>query len=159
MHKLTAAVLRHRVLVAAVWIALTVVGALFVGKANSGLTHQQATPGLAGYDANQAMIRYLGLDGVQAPVIAVLPLPGGQSMSTAAGRRAAARTFGSAGAKGHVGLIDFASSHDRRRSPTAAGAPSPSTTCPTRTTGRTSALRTRSRRRSSTRCRRGRASP
>ncbi len=115
MHKLTAAVLRHRALVAIVWIALTVVGALFVGKANSGLSHQQATPGLAGYDANQAMIRHLGLDGNEAPIIAILRLPAGESMTTLAGQHAAAQTFTSAGAAaGRVGLIDYATSHDRR---------------------------------------------
>lgn len=114
MHKFTAAVLRHRILVVVVWIALTIVGGLFVGKANSGLTHQQATPGLAGYDANKAMIRHLGLDGGEAPAIAVLHLPTGLNMNTAAGQRAAARMFATAGAQGHVGLIDYATSHDRR---------------------------------------------
>ncbi len=114
MNKLTAALLRHRLLVVAVWIVLTVVGALFVGKANSGLNHGQATPGLSGYDANQAMIRHLGLDGNEPPVIAVLRLPNGQTMNSAAGRRAAANTFAAAAAKGHVGLIDYATAHDSR---------------------------------------------
>jgi len=114
MKTLTAAVLRHRALVALAWIVLTVVGGLFVGKANSGLSHKLATPGLAGYDANQAMVRQLGLDGGEAPVIAVLHLPAGQTMRTAAGQATAARVFAAPAQKGHVGLIDYGTSHDRR---------------------------------------------
>jgi RND superfamily putative drug exporter len=114
MQKLTAYVLRHRVLIVAGWIAVTVVGGLFVGKATSGLSHNLATPGLPGYDANQAMIRQLGLDGGEAPVIAVLHLPPGQSMRSAVGRETAARTFAVPAHKGHFGLIDYATSRERR---------------------------------------------
>jgi RND superfamily putative drug exporter len=114
MQKITATVLRHRALVALVWIVLTVIGGLMVGKANSGLSHQQATPGLAGYDANQAIIRRLGLDGGEAPVIAVLRLPPGQSMHTAAGQATAARTFAAPAQRGHVGLIDYGTSHNAK---------------------------------------------
>ncbi len=112
MHKITATVLRHRALVALVWIVLTVVGGVMVGKANSGLSHQQATPGLAGYDANQTMIKQLGLDGGEAPAIAVLRLAAGESMHSAAGRATAARTFAVPAQHGHVGLIDYATSHN-----------------------------------------------
>ena len=114
MKKLTTVVLRHRALVTLVWLALTVVGGLFVGKANSGLTHTIATPGLAGYDANLAMTpaRHRWRE---APVIAVLRLPSGQTMRTSAGRRFAQRTFASAAHEaGHVALIDYATSHNRR---------------------------------------------
>ena len=114
MHRLTTIVLRHRALVAAGWIVLTVIGAALVGNANSGLTHNLATPGLAGYDANQAIVRHLGLDGGEAPVIAVVRLPAGQSMRTASGQAAAARAFSTAARKGHVGLIDYATAHDPR---------------------------------------------
>lgn len=115
MRKLTAAILRYRLLVCVVWIALTVAGGLLVGKANSGLTHAIATPGLAGYDTNVAMFQQLGIDGAEAPVIAALRLPPGRSMHTAAGRKLAARAFSSAAVQvGHVGLIDYATSRDSR---------------------------------------------
>ena len=115
MTRLTSAVLRHRLLVCLLWIVLTIVGGMLVGKANSGLTHTIATPGLAGYDTNQALMRQLGIDGGEAPVIAVLRLPQGQSMQTVAGRRLAAGVFSRAARQaGHVGLIDYATSHDRR---------------------------------------------
>jgi RND superfamily putative drug exporter len=114
MSRLTTVVLRHRALVATGWIVLTIVGGVFVGKANSGLTHTIATPGLAGFDANQAILRRLGLDGGEAPLIAVLRLPTGQTMRDPAGRSAAERVFAAAAAAGHVGLVDYATSHDPR---------------------------------------------
>jgi RND superfamily putative drug exporter len=111
MQKVTAHVPRHRPLVVVAWIALTVVGGLFVGKVSSGLSHSLATPGLPGYDANQALIRATGLDGGEAPVIAVLHLPPGQSMRSAAGQTLAARTFAAPTQVGHFGLIDDGTPH------------------------------------------------
>jgi RND superfamily putative drug exporter len=60
------------------------------------------------------MIRQLGLDGGEAPVIAVLHLPPGQSMRSAAGQQTAARTFAAPTHVGHFGLIDYASTRDSR---------------------------------------------
>ena len=112
MQRLTSLVLRHRLLVALIWIALTVVGGLCVSKATSGMNHHESTPGLAGYDANQAMLRQLGLDGDQAPTIVTLQLPAGDSMHSAAGRAAAAAAFTRVASTTHVGLADYATSHD-----------------------------------------------
>ncbi len=115
MQRFTAALLRHRLLVVLVWVALTVVGGLMVGKATKGMSHLYATPGLAGYDTNQAMKKQLGIDGGEAPVIAVLKMPAGQSMNAAAGRKLAADAFSEAARlAGHVALIDYATSHDQR---------------------------------------------
>ena len=60
------------------------------------------------------MVRQLGLDGGEAPVIAVLHLPAGQTMRTAAGQATAARVFAAPAQRGHVGLIDYGTSHDPR---------------------------------------------
>jgi len=114
MNRLTAFVLRHRRAVALAWIAVTVTGGVFVGKANSGLSHNLSTPGLAGYEADQAMLRELGLDGGEAPLIAVLRLPAGQTMRTHAGQAAAARAFAAGARAGHVGLADYRTAHDAR---------------------------------------------
>jgi RND superfamily putative drug exporter len=108
MQRLTETVLRHRRAVALAWIALTVVGVLMVGSANSGLAYSQATPGQPGYDANAAMIKRLGLDGNEQPVFAVLRLPPGEGMRTSAGRALAASTFAAAHRAGHLGLADYA---------------------------------------------------
>jgi RND superfamily putative drug exporter len=100
--------LRHRRLVALGWLALTIAGVLTVSSATSRMTHSFATPGTAGYDANLAIDRRLGIDGNEQPTIAVLRLPPGQTMGTAAGQATAARTFAAANRAGHLAVADYA---------------------------------------------------
>jgi RND superfamily putative drug exporter len=104
--------LRHRRVVALVWITLTVVGVITVSSATGGLSHNFNTPGTAGYDANVHIIKSLGIDGNEQPTIAVLHLPAGEGMDTAAGQAAAARTFAAANRAGHVAVADYANTHD-----------------------------------------------
>jgi RND superfamily putative drug exporter len=112
MTSITHLALRHRRLVALAWIALTVVGALTVSSATGGLSHNFNTPGTAGYDANAHIIRSLGIDGNEQPTIAVLHLPAGEGMGTAAGQAAAARMFAAANTAGHVAVADYANTHN-----------------------------------------------
>jgi RND superfamily putative drug exporter len=104
--------LRHRRLVALAWVALTIVGALTVSSATSRMTHSFATPGNPGYDANQRLIKRLGIDGNEQPTIAVLRLPAGQTMRTAAGQATAAKTFAAAKRAGHLAVADYANTHN-----------------------------------------------
>jgi RND superfamily putative drug exporter len=112
MTSVTHLALRHRRLVALAWIALTVVGALTVSSATGGLSHNFNTPGTAGYDADAHIIKSLGIDGNEQPTIAVLHLPAGEGMGTAAGRATAARTFAAANTAGHVAVADYANTHN-----------------------------------------------
>ena len=112
MTAITRLALRHRRLVALAWIALTVAGGLTVSSATGRLSHGFNTPGTAGYDANAHILKRLGLDGNEQPTIAVLKLPAGQGMSTAAGRAAAAQTFAAAARAGHLGVADYANTRN-----------------------------------------------
>jgi putative drug exporter of the RND superfamily len=112
MTRITRFSLHHRRLVALAWIALTVVGVLTVSSATGRLSHGFQTPGTAGYDANQHIIKSLGIDGNEQPSIAVLKLPPGLTMTTAAGQAAAARTFASANRAGHLAVADYADTHN-----------------------------------------------
>ncbi len=112
MTSFTRLALRHRRLVALAWLVLTVVGALTVSSATSRLSHGFNTPGTAGYDANQHILNRFGLDGNEQPTIAVLKLPAGQGMGTAAGRAVAARTFAAAPRAGHLAVADYANTHN-----------------------------------------------
>jgi RND superfamily putative drug exporter len=112
MTSITHLALRHRRLFALAWIVLTVVGALMVSAATGGLSHGFNTPGTRGYDANAHIIKSLGIDGNEQPTIAVLHLPAGESMRTAAGQATAARTFAAAQRAGHLGLADYANTHN-----------------------------------------------
>jgi RND superfamily putative drug exporter len=114
MTQITHLALRHRRLVALAWIVLTVIGALTVSSATGGLSHGFNTPGTQGYDANAHIIRSLGIDGNEQPTIAVVHLPRGEGMGSAAGRSAAARTFAAARHAGHLALADYANTHNPR---------------------------------------------
>jgi putative drug exporter of the RND superfamily len=114
MTSITHLALRHRRLVALAWIALTVVGVLTVSSATGGLSHNFNTPGTAGYDANAHIIKSLGIDGNEQPTIAVLHLPLGEGMGTAAGRAVAARTFAATNRVGSVAVADYANTHNPR---------------------------------------------
>jgi putative drug exporter of the RND superfamily len=112
MTSITRLSLRHRRLVGLAWLALTVVGALTVSSATSRLSHDVATPGTAGYDANQHIYKRLGIDGNEQPTIAVLTLPAGETMTSAEGQAAAARTFRAASQAGHVAVADYANTRN-----------------------------------------------
>jgi RND superfamily putative drug exporter len=112
MTSITHLVLRHRHLVALVWIALAVVGVVTVSSATGGLSHNFNTPGTAGYNANARIIKSLGIDGNEQPTIGVLHLPAGEGMGTAAGQAAAARTFAVANRAGRVAVADYANTHN-----------------------------------------------
>jgi RND superfamily putative drug exporter len=114
MTSITQLALRHRRLAVLAWVVLTVVGALTVSSATGGLSHGFNTPGTRGYDANAHIIKSLGIDGNEQPTIAVLHLPAGEGMGTAAGQAIAARTFAAAGAAGHLALADYAHTHNSK---------------------------------------------
>src|ERR1700738_2767494 len=104
--------LRHRKLVALVWMLLAVAGALTASGTVGRFTHSFATPGNPGYDTNLRLIQQFGIDGNEQPTIAVLQLPPGQSMFTAAGRDAAARTFAAAPRAGRLAVADYATTNN-----------------------------------------------
>jgi len=114
MTTITRLALQHRRLVVLAWIALTVAGGLTVSQANSGLSHSEANPGTAGSEANTRILKRFGLDGNEQPSIAVLRLPAGQSMSKPAGQLSAQRTFAAAHLAGHVGVADYATTHNAK---------------------------------------------
>jgi RND superfamily putative drug exporter len=98
--------------VALAWFVLTVAGALAASSTTGRLTHTFATPGTAGYDTNLHLLQTLGIDGNEQPTIAVLKLPAGESMNTAAGQDIAARTFAAANQAGHLAIADYANTHN-----------------------------------------------
>jgi RND superfamily putative drug exporter len=106
--------LKHKLVVVALWLCLTVAGAFAATSVGSRLTKGLPIPGQPAYEANLKMLRTFGIDGHQQPTIAVLQLPATLSMRTAAGRAAAARTFGAGSDAGPVAVIDYATTHDRR---------------------------------------------
>ncbi|WP_370382851.1 MMPL family transporter [Catenulispora sp. GAS73] len=114
MTTITRACLRHRRLVVLAWLLLTVVGAITASSTVGRLTHSFATPGTAGYDTNEQLLKTFGIDGNEQPTLAVLTLPPGESMDTATGQAIAAKTFAAATGAGHLAVADYADTRDPR---------------------------------------------
>jgi RND superfamily putative drug exporter len=93
-------------------VVLAVAGVLTLSSTNSGFTHTFATPGTPGYNANHNIQQRFGIDGNEQPTIAVLHLPPGQSMHSAAGQATAARTFAAIPRAGHVAVADYANTQN-----------------------------------------------
>jgi RND superfamily putative drug exporter len=112
MTKITRLSLQHRPIVILAWVLLALAGGVTASTTTSGLSHSVSTPGTAGSEANEHIRGRFGLDGHEQPTIAVLRLPAGTGMQTAAGQAIAARTFAAAAHAGHVGVADYANTHD-----------------------------------------------
>jgi RND superfamily putative drug exporter len=106
---LTRFVLRHRLLVALVWVALAVAGAATAKTTTARLSTSFAFPGQSGYRANQLIAADYHTGGSANPVVVLLTAAPGQS---AAGP-AAARAFAAAGATGPLRIADYADTGDR----------------------------------------------
>jgi putative drug exporter of the RND superfamily len=76
-------VMRHRRLVAGVWIGLTIFGAFAAGQVSKRWLEQFSIPGFSAYEANQRTLDTFGT-GAQAPNIAVIRVKGDVTKSTAA---------------------------------------------------------------------------
>jgi RND superfamily putative drug exporter len=114
MTRLMTIVLRHRRLVAVAWIALTIAGGLTVSQATSRMTYSYTTPGQRGYEANLHLTQRFGIDGTFEPTLAVLHLPPGETMRTAAGQAGAAHTFAASSRPGVAAVADYANTRNAK---------------------------------------------
>ena len=112
MDTITRLALAHRKLIALVWIVLAAAGALTTSSTVGKMTHSFATPGNPGYDTNLRLLHEFGIDGNEQPTLAVLQLPAGQTMSTAAGQATAAAVFAAAPKAGPLAVADYATTHN-----------------------------------------------
>ena len=93
MPALTRFVLRHKLVVALLWLAIAVAGVVTIGGTTHRMTNSFAMPGQA-YRVNNQIIREYGNGGSQPPYVAVLTAPPGQRITSPAARAAAGRAFG-----------------------------------------------------------------
>jgi RND superfamily putative drug exporter len=114
MRAVAAFSIRHKWVVVAAWLFLAVTGALTAGTAVARLDYTYSTPGQPGYEANLHVTQRLGIDATFEPTLAVLHLPAGLTMRSAAGRAAAGRTFAAAARPGVVTVTDYANTGNRR---------------------------------------------
>ena len=114
MPALTRFVLRHKALVALLWLAVTVAGVMTVAGTTHRMTNDFSMPGQAFRVNNQIVAEY-GNGGSQAPYVAVLTVAPGERVSSPAVATQTGRVFDAiAGATGPVRMTDFDRTHDPR---------------------------------------------
>ena len=82
MQTLTRFVLRHKRFVALAWLLLTIVGIAAAGPASSALDQKFSVPGREGWEASQKISQLYGNGGQTLPLVPVVTLPQGQSVSS-----------------------------------------------------------------------------
>lgn len=104
--------LRHKLVVVLVWLAVAVAGVFATVALGDRLTEDFAQPGQPGYEANQAIHRLYGTGGDDPPLVVVVTLPTG---STAAQQRAEiGRLFSAAASAMDVRVVSYADTADPR---------------------------------------------
>lgn len=83
---LTRWVLAHRRIVAAAWVAITLVGIATVGSTTSSFSNKFTVPGREGFITNSRIQAVYHQGGRNAPLLPVVTLPAGQSVSSPAVR-------------------------------------------------------------------------
>ncbi|MBV8990169.1 MAG: MMPL family transporter, partial [Solirubrobacterales bacterium] len=86
MTTLTRWVLAHKRLVALAWIAIAFVGIATVGSTTSSFSKKFSNPGREGYETNSKILAQFHNGGRYAPLLAVVTLPPGTSISSAQAR-------------------------------------------------------------------------
>ena len=77
MAALTRWILSHKLLVAGLWLIITVISFASVQKANNALSQQFSVPGREGYETNQVIIHTYGNGGRTPPLVPVITLASG----------------------------------------------------------------------------------
>jgi RND superfamily putative drug exporter len=75
-------ILRHQRYVAAFWIAVTLLGIVFVSRITGALSKDFRQPGQEGFETNQAILRTYGAAGNRLPVVPVITLPPGTTVDS-----------------------------------------------------------------------------
>jgi RND superfamily putative drug exporter len=114
MTALTSWVLKHKGIVAGLWLAITIAALAAIGPANDSLSPQFSVPGQEGYETNQELADTYGNGGDAAPIVPVVTLPAGKTVDSPG----VAKQLDAALAKVEAALPDsrtasYASTHDR----------------------------------------------
>ncbi|HEX4563148.1 MAG TPA: MMPL family transporter [Solirubrobacteraceae bacterium] len=85
--RVTSFVLAHKRAVVVFWVLLTLIGAASAGSASKALKQKFSVPGREGFVTNQQIThRFAGTGGNNAPLLAVVTLPGGTAVGSAPAR-------------------------------------------------------------------------
>jgi putative drug exporter of the RND superfamily len=108
-------VLRHRLTVGLLWLAVLAAGMVASGKVGGRLSTDFSLPGASSYEADQAILRTYGTGGsAGVPIVPVVTLPAGSTVDDPGVRAALDRAFGAVAADPRLRVVSWASTGDRR---------------------------------------------
>src|SRR5882757_1832859 len=81
MQKITAVVLKHKRIVIAAWIVLTIIGMAAAGPASKALDQKFSVPGREGWDTNAQILKTYGNGGESVPIVPVVTVAKGKTVS------------------------------------------------------------------------------
>jgi putative drug exporter of the RND superfamily len=105
-------ILRHKLPVVLVWLALSAVSIAIMGRLGPRLDYRYTTPREPGYEANLKIAERFGLDAEFEATLPVLRLPAGITMDSTEARAMAAKTFDAAYEAGPLAVADYANTGD-----------------------------------------------
>jgi RND superfamily putative drug exporter len=112
--RLARLMLRHRKLVAILWLAVAIVGIFSVGPIADRLSSSATLPGLPSYEAGLAIAHTYGNGGNDIPTIAVVTLRPGQRVDTAVGAAEIRSTFAALRANHSLRVVAYPAVRDPR---------------------------------------------
>src|SRR6266516_3865950 len=93
IERLSRFVLRHRLTVALVWLAVLAAGVATAGKVSGRLSQEFSVPSAPSYRVNQQILATYGTGADGYPEVAVITLPPGATVDTPGVRQALGRAF------------------------------------------------------------------
>ena len=109
---MTRFILRHRLAVILIWLALAAGGVYVAPSTPPHFDYTYTTPGQPGFEANLHILQMFGLDAAFEPTLAVLQLAAGHDMGSPVGRKDAADAFNAVSKTRPMALADFDNTHD-----------------------------------------------
>ncbi|HZD71825.1 MAG TPA: MMPL family transporter [Actinomycetes bacterium] len=113
MRRLSRLLLRHRLLVGLLWLAVLVAGVATAGSVSGRLSTDFSLPGTRSYEANQAIVRAYGNGGDARPLVPVVTLPAGTTVDSPGVEQQLGRAFGAAGLYPRLRVVSYATTGDR----------------------------------------------
>ncbi|TDD81760.1 MMPL family transporter [Actinomadura rubrisoli] len=114
MNGISGFVLRHRLLIALLWLVAACGGVIAVTQVGDRLKENFAPPGSAARDANTAIVDAYGTGGEDKPLVPVVTLPSGLTVDSPQARPALAKAFAEGGRRIGARVASYGDTGDRR---------------------------------------------
>ncbi|GAA3441455.1 MMPL family transporter [Planomonospora venezuelensis] len=114
MQRFSEFVLRHKLLVTLIWLALSAAGVVAITRMEGRLSEGFSQPGQAAFETNQAIARTYGSEAGNEPLIPVITLPEGRTVDSPGTREVLGKAFASVAETTGARVVSYADTGDPR---------------------------------------------